>query len=124
MTISRDGALEFLNKFVNNSSTVLVVVGTGAGSLCFECRILSVTPELVVVEQFPNSKILENRPVRSWISLDVITDFEYGDEREATPENRQLIASTFVDIAGVLTLRVGNLDAFLIVEYVDGWQEP
>jgi hypothetical protein len=123
MTTSRDDALVLLSGFKTNSSSVAALIGTAFGKFFFECRVVDVGLDTVMLEQYPSSKILEGRPVRSIILLNAVAEFSYGDIREADLQVRQFLQGKFAEVLGVLTLYYTDMDRLLIVEYADTWRD-
>lgn len=122
--MSLSEALLLLDRFLTNSPRLLAVIGTDMGRFSFECTVVDVSSEGFTIDQSPASDILEGRPVRSFIHLNGVTEFSYGDIREADPQTRQFLEGKFAKVLGVLTLRSADGDRFLIVEYDDAWNEP
>jgi hypothetical protein len=115
MIVSREHALDFLNRLFSSSSSVVAVLGTRFGRFCSECRIVDVTPNSFKLEQYPAGEILKTVDP-SAVSLDAVIRFSYGDIREASHEDAVPLERTFGKILGALTFYFSETEALVIME--------
>lgn len=118
--ISHGEAVSLLNRFKSRSAVSVILAAT-FGSLWFNCSIVGVTPETILLQQVSDGPMDNGEPVRSTINLAAVKSFMYGDIREASSENRPFIEKQFGSEMLALTMyfRDGSAVVLAEVEYGD-----
>jgi len=119
MIVSREEAVGFLSKLVTDSAQVFGILLTGFGVLSFEFRIAEIASDNLMIEQISQGRFagVVEGGIPSFINLNAVTEFSYGDIREAPQDSRPSIEEPFGTPVGVLTLSFSETEALVILEY-------